>query len=43
MKSNHCSFCGRAEKDVPLLLHGIDAYICTDCVENAYDIIETVK
>lgn len=43
MKSNHCSFCGRTEKDVPFLIHGIDAYICTDCIEQVNDIIETVK
>jgi len=34
-----CSFCQRPEKDVPLLLTGIDGYICSDCVEEAYKMV----
>ena len=34
---HHCMFCGRAEKEVPYLLQGIDGYICSDCVELAHD------
>ena len=29
---SHCMFCGRAEHDVPFLLRGLDACICSDCV-----------
>ena len=30
-------FCGRSEKEVPLLLQGLDACICSDCVRLAGD------
>lgn len=43
MKSNHCNFCGRPEKDVPMLMQGIDGFICSDCIEHANDIIDAVK
>lgn len=36
-----CSFCGRAESDVRLLITGIDGYICDDCVMQAYNILQT--
>lgn len=36
----HCMFCGRAEKDVPFLLQGIDGFICSDCVELAHDYLK---
>ena len=29
----YCMFCGRSENEVPLLLQGLDACICSDCVE----------
>ena len=31
----HCSFCGRPESEVKVLLTGIDGYICDACVEQA--------
>ena len=31
----HCMFCGRRESDVSLLLQGMDACICADCVKLA--------
>jgi len=34
-----CSFCGRSQKDVPLLITGSDANICSDCVDAASDIV----
>ena len=34
-----CSFCGRPEGSAPLLLTGIDAYICSDCVMQAYNVV----
>ncbi len=36
---NRCSFCGRTEKNVNLLVKGLSAYICDDCIESAHDII----
>lgn len=39
-KHNKCSFCGRSEKDVPLLLTGINGYICSDCATQAYHIVQ---
>ena len=31
-KENHCSFCGRSEHEVRLLLSGINGFICNDCL-----------
>jgi len=40
----HCSFCGRSEKELKLLLTGINGFICDECVERAYEMVkETVK
>ena len=36
-QSGYCMFCGRTEREVPLLLQGIDACICSDCVKMAQD------
>lgn len=35
----HCMFCGRSEREVSLLLQGIDACICSDCVKLAQDYV----
>ena len=35
-----CSFCGRSEKDVKLLITGINGYICEDCASQAYQIVQ---
>lgn len=35
-----CSFCGRSEKEVKLLISGYGAYICEDCAERAYQIVK---
>jgi len=35
-----CSFCGRSEKEVRLLITGIDGYICEDCATQAYNIVQ---
>lgn len=35
-----CSFCGRSENEVPMLLTGVNGYICSDCVQNAYKMLE---
>ena len=33
-------FCGRTENDVPILLQGMDGFICSDCVELAHDYLK---
>ena len=39
----HCCFCGRSEDEVPLLLSGLDGYICTDCVKMAGEYIAELE
>ena len=39
-----CSFCGRGERDVQLLITGLNGCICNDCAEQAYQIVkEAIK
>lgn len=38
-KKKRCSFCGRGEDEVQLLLTGMTGYICNDCVEQAHNIL----
>lgn len=38
-----CSFCGRYEDQVELLITGIDGYICNNCVEQAHSILREEK
>ena len=38
---NKCSFCGRNEKEVKLLISGINGYICESCSQQAYEIVQT--
>ena len=38
--TNKCSFCGRSDKDVRLLITGINAYICDECVRRAGEIVD---
>ena len=38
-QKKRCSFCGRSEGEVALLLTGLDGFICSDCVDNAHSII----
>ena len=35
-----CSFCGRNEKEVKLLITGLNGYICEDCAQQAYRIVQ---
>ena len=35
-------FCGRSEKEVPLLLQGLDACICSECVKLAGDYLKDI-
>lgn len=41
MPKKVCSFCGRSEKDVRLLITGINGYICDSCVQQAYEILRS--
>lgn len=36
---NQCSFCGRADNDVNLLIAGVTGHICDLCVEQAHGIV----
>lgn len=38
-----CSFCGRSEDEVPLLLNGMDGFICSDCVEQAKHVLDEIR
>ena len=38
--TRYCMFCGRRENEVSLLLQGLDACICADCVKMAGDYIK---
>lgn len=40
MKKKVCSFCGRSEDEVKLLITGLNGYICEDCVQQAYKIVQ---
>ncbi len=39
MAKRVCSFCGRSERDVPMLITGLNGHICSDCVERANEIV----
>ena len=41
MPKKVCSFCGRSENEVRLLITGINGFICEDCAKQAYDIIQS--
>ncbi len=38
-QENHCSFCGRPESQVQLLLAGVDGFICDECVDRAHQML----
>lgn len=40
---NKCSFCGRREDQVELLVYGAEGFICDECVEQANAIIKESK
>ena len=37
-KTNYCSFCGRSEGEVNMLITGANGFICDQCAEQAYEI-----
>ena len=41
MPKKKCSFCGRSEDEVNMLISGLSGYICNDCIKQAYNILET--
>ncbi len=38
MTEKHCSFCGRPESMVNMLISGLEGFICDDCARQAYEI-----
>ena len=40
MVKKACSFCGRTEREVRLLITGVNGYICENCTEQAYRIVQ---
>ena len=40
MAKKICSFCGRSDKEVSLLISGLSGFICSDCAKAAYQIVE---
>ena len=38
-RKNRCSFCGRSEDEVALMLTGLNGFICNDCVHQAEQIV----
>ncbi len=39
---NRCSFCGRSEAEVEILLTGSTGFICNDCVEQAHKMVKDI-
>ena len=35
-----CHLCGRDESQVPVMLEGMDIYLCSDCINSAYNILK---
>ena len=40
-KAIRCSFCGKSADQVGRIISGRTAYICNECVELCYDILDT--
>lgn len=38
-KIKKCSFCGRRDSEVRLLISGVDGFICDECAESAHEIV----
>ena len=43
MPVKKCSFCGRSEKDVRLLITGLNGFICEECAQQAYNIVKETE
>ncbi len=40
-KESRCSFCGKTEEEVYRLIQGPDVYICDECIESCYGMLES--
>ena len=40
---NKCSFCGRTEKEVNVMISGINGFICDECIRRGYEVITEMK
>jgi len=40
MQKKTCNFCGRSEREVRVLITGLNGYICNDCAQQAYRILK---
>ncbi len=43
MPKKTCSFCGRSDKEVRLLISGLTGFICEDCAEQAYQVVREMN
>lgn len=41
MPKKTCSFCGRSDSEVKLLISGLSGFICEDCAAQAYEIVQS--
>ena len=39
-ETRRCSFCGRSAKEVNLLITGLNGFICDDCAQEAYKVVQ---
>ena len=39
----HCTFCGKSQHEVFLLIPGPKVFICDECVELTYEIVQERK
>jgi ATP-dependent Clp protease ATP-binding subunit ClpX len=39
-KGDYCSFCGKPRKDTSLLISGMEAHICDQCIDQAQLILK---
>lgn len=39
-KQHHCSFCGKEQHEVEKLIAGTSGFICNECIEDCYDLLE---
>ena len=40
---NKCSFCGRTEKEVNVMISGINGFICDECIRRGYEVLTEMK
>ena len=42
-RGKKCSFCGRSDKEVSLLISGVNGYICDECAAEAFRVVQEHK